>query len=126
VQPALEAQVLAPCRLRIDRDPLADRTDDSPHLLGMAQDVDPRDFGVPSVGAGERGQDPDRRRLAGAVRAEEPEDRSRLDREPDAIDGDDRPAVALHQPVGDDGGSSILVHVHPLLLNRLDAKLSAQ
>ena len=51
----------------------------APHLGRVAQHVDARDRRPPGVGQGQRGQDPHRGRLAGAVGPEQPEDRAGRD-----------------------------------------------
>src|SRR5262249_18638541 len=61
-------------------------------------DVDAVDGGGPAVGGEAARDDPQRRRLAGAVGAEEADDLAALDGEADAVEGDRR-AVAF-----DEGG----------------------
>ena len=77
VDPSGELEVLAPGRLGIDGDPLADRADHAPYPLWLGEDVEPGDRGAAGVGSREGGEDLDRRRLAGAVRPEQAEDRAR-------------------------------------------------
>jgi len=54
-------------------------------------DVDPADPCSSRAGTHPGGEDADRRRLAGPVRTEQPEDLGRLDREADPVDGIDCP-----------------------------------
>ena len=68
----------------------------------VADDVEARDARRALVGGEQRGQDPHRGRLAGAVRAEQPEDAARLDAQVDAAKRLDV-AVALVEAAGLDG-----------------------
>ena len=89
-------EVLAPGRLAVDArsvcatTPIARRT-----RSGSSQHVDPGDRGLAGVGARQRRQDLDRRRFAGAVRAEQAEDGAGLDRERDAVESPHLARVAL-------------------------------
>ena len=67
-----------------------DHVHDPADLLGLALDVEAEDPGGPLRRQEERRQDLDQRRLAGAVGAEQPEELAGLDREVDAVEGDDR------------------------------------
>src|SRR5690606_22479114 len=99
-----------------------DERDASLEGRAAAPRVESRDLGAAAGGVEEPGQDLDRRRLAGAVRAEEAHDLAGLDAERDVLDRahlavarpKDRPqgagepglahlhAVRLGQPLGDD------------------------
>ena len=71
----------------------------------VADDVEARDPRRALVGGEQRGQDPDRGRLARAVRAEQPEDAARLDAQIDAAQRLDV-AVALVEAVVSTAGSA--------------------
>jgi hypothetical protein len=86
VELALEHQVLASRRLRVGTVSLADDADRVAHRSRVCQHVDARHPRGAAVGRRERGQDPDRRRLAGSVGTQQPEDRPRLHREADAVE----------------------------------------
>ena len=60
---------------------LTGEPDSFAHTRCIAHDVETHDVCTAAVGANQRGQDPDGRRLAGAVRAEQTEDASCLDAE---------------------------------------------
>ncbi len=68
---------------------------------GSATHVDPVDQRRAGVGAQQRGEDPDRRGLAGSVRAEQAVDRATRDLEVDTAEGD-VVAEALDQAGGVD------------------------
>jgi len=78
---------------------------DAPVQLGLhapaASRVEPRDADAARGGGGDAGQEADRRRLAGAIGTEEPEDDSRRDIEIEPVQCEDG-AVALGQAVGGD------------------------
>ena len=69
VDRALEDEVLAAGRLGVEAVLLPDDADRAPHALGAASTSWPATAASPRVGAGQRGEDLDGRRLAGAVRA---------------------------------------------------------
>jgi hypothetical protein len=72
---------------------------------GVGDDVDSGDGRLPVRGADAGREHAHGRRLAGPVRAEEPEHLARLHREGDAVDGVDlRLRVALDEPAHGDGG----------------------
>ena len=97
-------------RLQAHRDArMARKADVLTNLPRLPDDVEARDARRARVGREQRGQDPHRGRLAGAVRAEQPEDAARLDSEVDTAQRMDV-AVALSQPDGLDGGGAL----HPL------------
>ena len=75
-QAADHDQVLAPGEQLVERRVLAGHADPALHLGRLAHDVEPGHVGGAAVRHGQRGQDPDRSRLAGAVRAEHAEDGS--------------------------------------------------
>ncbi|HKB10908.1 MAG TPA: hypothetical protein VKD69_09640, partial [Vicinamibacterales bacterium] len=66
---------------------LNDDDDPSPHVEGLANDVEAEDTRVPIGGPDDRGQDPERRGFAGAVWTEQPEDRATNHREAEIVDG---------------------------------------
>jgi hypothetical protein len=74
---ALKAQVLDAGGLAVDARALADAADRPPHGARIAQHVVARDAGGAGVGPRQRGEDPDGGGLAGAVGAEQAEDRAR-------------------------------------------------
>ena len=77
----------------------------APDCVRLAYDVEPRHGRAAGVGAKQGRQDPDGRGLAGAVRAEQPEDRALLDHEVDAVERADlvlAAAVDLDQALRDD------------------------
>ena len=73
-QPAEQLEVLAPGEHLVDRVVLAGEPDPVADLGGVARDVEAGDPRAPGVGAQQRAEDPHRRRLARAVRAEQPAD----------------------------------------------------
>src|SRR5262249_35025258 len=87
VDVAIEVEVLADGEIGVEAELLRDVADHPLHLLRLPPDVvsaHPR----PSRGRGEHpAEHPDHGRLAGPVRAEQPEDLSLRDREVDAIHG---------------------------------------
>ena len=87
-----------PVRVLVDGRDTGRRGRCSRTSLGLLDDVEPRTSPAPSSGQRGRGEDPDRRRLAGAVRPEQPEHGSPRDRE---IHIRERPelAVALAEAV---------------------------
>ena len=107
VQPAEQPQVLAPGQVLVDRGVLARQADDPPDLVGLRPDVEPGHGRAPGVGPEERGEDPHRRRLAGAVRTEQAQDGPLGDLEVDAVEGSDLALaglVDLDQAFGRDRG----------------------
>ena len=91
VQAADEGQVLAPGEVGVDRRELAGQADHRSELARIAYDVVARDRRAARVGREEGGQDPDRGRLAGAVRTEQAQDGALLDAQVDAGEGVDVP-----------------------------------
>ena len=102
VEAADHLQVLEAGQVLVDGRVLAREPDVLANLGRVADDVEARDPRRALVGVEQRGQDPDRGRLAGAVRAEQPEDAARLDAQIDAAKGLDV-AVALVEAAGLDG-----------------------
>ena len=100
VQLALETQVLAPRRLDIDARALCDDANRPADAIGLRGDVDPGDDRPPLVRLRQRGEDLDRGRLAGAVRAEQPEDRPRLDGEREPPQRLHVLGIRLHEALG--------------------------
>ena len=82
----LQLEVLAPGRVDVDAGALRHVADRSPHGNRLAGDVVPRDGRPPRVLLGQGDEDLDRRRLAGAVRPEKPEDLALLDAERHAVE----------------------------------------
>ena len=70
----------------VHRRELAGDADRGPDRFGLAPDVVAGDLDLAAVGGDQRRQDMDRRRLAGAVRAEQGEDRPGPDLEVDAVE----------------------------------------
>src|SRR4029077_6336995 len=76
----------------------------------LVEDVEPGDNRFAFRGRHVAGQNPHRRRLAGAVGAEEPEDLAALDAEADVVDGG-HAAVAFREVLNlDHGGTPINVY----------------
>ena len=96
VEPADQDEVLAPGQVAVDRGELAGQADDAAQRARVADDVVAGDGRPAAVRREERRQDPDRGRLAGAVRTEQPEDRAFLDAQVDPGQGVDV-AVRLRQ-----------------------------
>ena len=98
VEPADHLQVLEPGQVLVDGGVLAGEPDLRAQLGGVGDHVEPGD---PRAAAGrrqQRGQDPDRGRLAGAVRAEQAEHGAGLDLQVDPAERLDVP-VGLPQPL---------------------------
>ena len=70
----------------VDRGVLAREPDPAAYLLRIPAYVDAADVGRAAVGLEERGEHPDRRRLAGAVRAEQPVHRPIGDRQLEPVE----------------------------------------
>src|SRR5207253_207363 len=103
VEPPDHLEVLEAGQVLVDGGVLAGEPDSLAHLWGVAHHVEARDARGAVFGQQQGRQDANGRRLAGAVRAEQPEDTARLDAEIDAAKRVDV-AVALTQPGGLDGG----------------------
>ena len=106
VELADHLEVLEPGQVLVHGGVLAGEPDVLAHLGGIADDVVARNARGAVVGQQQGRQDANGRRLAGAVRAEQPEDAARLDVKVDAAKRVDV-AVALAQPSGLDGGGAL-------------------
>ena len=84
VEPPDHLEVLEAGHVLVDGGVLARNADLSAQPRGIGEDVDAVHPGGTAVGPEESGQDPQRRRLAGAVRPEQAEHRARLDGQVDA------------------------------------------
>jgi hypothetical protein len=89
-------QVLPPGQQLVEGRLLSGERDLLPHRVGFARHVVATDRGVSRVGLDQGREDPDRGRLPRAVVAEQAEDRPRLDRQVEPVQGRGF-AVALHQ-----------------------------
>jgi hypothetical protein len=94
---ALKPQVLAPGGLDVDARPLRHDAGCATDAVGICDDVDAGDGRLSRVGRGERRQDLDGRRLAGAVGPEQPEDRPLGDAEAESIEGRHSLWIGLHE-----------------------------
>ena len=74
----LHLEVLAAARLRVEPRLLPDHADRPAHAVGVANDVETRYTCLAVIGPGQRREDLYRGRLAGPIRAEQPEDRPGL------------------------------------------------
>ena len=81
--------------------PDAGQADGGSHLLRVPDDVEAEHAGLAGVGCLDGRKDPHGRGLAGAVGAEQAQYAAGLDRQVDAVQGDDA-AEVLDQPVGGD------------------------
>jgi hypothetical protein len=95
VELGLHLEVLTPSRIRAEAGPLCDDADGAAHAVGVADDVEPGHSRLAAVGARERGQDLHRGRLAGAVRAEQRDDRAGVNCEAEAGERADAASVRL-------------------------------
>ena len=86
VKPRLQAHVLAPGQEGVERGLLQRSSDRTPHVGALAHDVVARDAGCALGRRQERGEHEDGRRLARAVRSEEPVDLAGRDLEVDPVD----------------------------------------
>ena len=105
-------EVLATAQDLVHRGVLADEADPLSDSPGVAHDVEPRDLRPSAVGQQQRRQDPDRRRLAGAVRSEEADDPPATHDEVEAVQRRGR-SEALHEPFGN---HRVRPRFHPHLL----------
>src|SRR5262249_17197209 len=90
----------------VERHVLGEVADPTADLQRLLEHVVTRDPGCPARRRHEAGEDPHGRRLAGAVRTQEADDLSLLDREGHVLDGRDRP-VALGEAINLNHGSSL-------------------
>jgi hypothetical protein len=98
-------EVLGARQVLVDRRVLAGEADPRPQRSRVVDHVETGDPGATAVGREERGQDPDRRRLAGAIRAQQAEHGAGLDRQVDPAQRLDV-LVGLTQPTGLDRQST--------------------
>ena len=91
-----EGQILADRHVRVERRRFRQIAGPALGLDRLVEDVEARDDGFALGGRHEAGEDAHRRRLAGAVRAEEAEDLAALDAEADVVDRRDA-AVAFRE-----------------------------
>ena len=127
-------QVLPAGQVLVDGRVLAGQADDRAQLLGLAHDVEAADGGAPGVGPQQGGEDAHRRRLAGAVRAEQPEDAALGDGQVEPVERAHLAlprAVDLDQAFGDDGvrnnrtsGRGVGHHfmIHRIAIHRMTQK----
>jgi len=86
VQIRHQPEVLLPGQQLVHRRELTGDPDCRPHLPGLGRNVIPGNARCPTVGVQQRGQYVNRRRLAGPIRTEQGEDRTRTDIQIDAIE----------------------------------------
>ena len=103
VELALDDEVLAAGGVGVDAVLLADDADRVADADGLGEDVEAGDAGAAGVRPRERGEDPDGRGLAGAVGAEQAEDRAGRDREVEPVERADVAGIGLDEAVGLDG-----------------------
>src|SRR5262249_29309504 len=96
-----EAEVLLDREIRVEGEGLRHVPGGALDALALPRDVPPGDAGVAGGRRDQSAQHADRGRLAGAVRAEETEDRAALDLEREPDDGIEGPEPAP-QPLGGD------------------------
>ena len=96
VQASEHPEVLAAREVLVDRGVLTGEPDQPPHLVRLSANVEPADARRAGVGVEQRREDPHRRRLARAVRAEQSEDGSLAHLEIDAVE---RAHLGLARPV---------------------------
>ena len=94
VDAAVQLDVLGDRQVLVQGEPLAHVADVALDDLALGEDVAADDARLPAARRQQPGQHPDRRRLAGAVGAEESEDFAFAHVERDAIDGDERRRTA--------------------------------
>jgi hypothetical protein len=92
-----EAQVLARGGLAVGAAALGDNAYQPPDRGGLGAHVVAGDARAARVGTGKRGGDPDRGRLAGAVRAEQAEHAALLDRERESVEREHVSRVVLDE-----------------------------
>ena len=93
-EPPDQAEVLASGQVGVDGRVLAGEADLLADLGRLADDVTAEDLCPARVRLQNRRQDTDRRRLAGAVRPEQPEDGARRDIEVDSVERGSRYRIA--------------------------------
>jgi hypothetical protein len=92
-----QAQVLAGGCLAVGAAALGDHADRAPHPRRLGANVIPRDPRRALVRPRQRGEDAHRGRLAGAVRAEQAEDRALLDGERQTVERPDVTRIFLDE-----------------------------
>ena len=97
-----EAEVLLDTEVGIQREAAGHITDLAPQRPEISNDVAAEHACAPRVGDDERREDAEERRLAGAVRPDEAEQLTRVDREGDVVERD-RLLVSFDHPLGADG-----------------------
>jgi hypothetical protein len=102
VEPGEQDQVLAAAEDLVDGRVLAEQADAVADLGGLADHVEAGHQGPAAVGPQQGGQDPHGRGLAGPVGPEQPTDRALGHGQVEAVQRAG-PAVALAQPLGQDG-----------------------
>ena len=112
VEPAEQHEILATGQVLVDRRVLPREADHRAQLLRFGDDVVARDRRASRIGLEQRRQDPDRRRLARAVRPEQSEHAALGDGEIQAVE---RPHLLLPRPVDLDEtfGGDCVVASHP-------------
>jgi hypothetical protein len=110
VDHGLHLQVLPPGRICVEARLLAHDADRLADARSIADDVEARRACLAAVGAGEGGQDLDRRRLAGPVRPEQAEDRPDRDAEAEPVEGSHTVPVGLDQIARGDRGLCLRRH----------------
>jgi len=108
-EPPREAEVLTPREVGIDGRVLARETDPEAHALRVVRHVVTEHLGPAAVRREDGREDADRRRLAGAVRAEQAEDAPGRNLEVDALEGLYL-AEPLRQSFDLDGGARHAAH----------------
>ena len=104
VEAALQLEELAPRLHRVEPDLLQRDADPLAHLVALLIDVEPVDQRGALARRQQRAEHPDRRRLAGPVGAEEPEDLPARNGEVDPAHGLDLVAEAADEPPSLDRG----------------------
>src|ERR1043165_3260679 len=108
-----EADVFLDGQIAIETETLGDITELPPGLMPFAPDIHPGDLGPAAAGTNEAAEHADRGRLARAIGAEKPEDRSRRDRKRKIADGI-RVAVRFAQALEKDGRFAHVLSVEAL------------
>src|SRR5438552_14729921 len=104
VQLSDELEVLEAGQVWVDRGELPCEADLRTKHLGVSDHVETHDLGPATIRLQQRGEDPNRRGLPGAVRAEHGKDRRALYADVDAAEREDV-AEGLPQPLGPDRGT---------------------
>jgi hypothetical protein len=99
VKPADELEELAPLHPAVEPRVLVKVAQAAAKLRLVQANLHPGDRCAAGGGSGEPGQDPDRRRLARTIRAQQAEDRAARHHKVEPIKGEDRPEL-LREPAG--------------------------